>query len=100
MKSDGTWPVRLTENQGRFFALSSPDGQRILYTASTGRKSADLRIIDVAAVIAAAANDNRKLYSDAAGAIRAQAVELDRDDLKTEIVRRRYPFHSHQLDSR
>ena len=65
-------------------------GNAFLYTGSTGRKECPLRIIDVSDVLAAAATENQHLYQEAADAIRAEAVEFDRDDLKAEIGARRY----------
>jgi Tol biopolymer transport system component len=86
MKSDGTLPVRLTENQGSDYAPCwSPDGKHILYTASDDRKACHLKAIDIAAVLAAYESDLAPLVTEAAGDLRTELVELDRTELKSEI---------------
>lgn len=86
MRTDGSWPVRLTENQGADFSPCwSPDGNYLLYTASDNRNECHLRVVDVSAVLAAYASGNQQLVDDAANGLRADKIEMDRADLQAEI---------------
>ncbi len=86
MAIDGKLPVRLTASQGSDYAPCwAPDGKHLLYTASDKRKACHLRVMDLSAVLAAYETGDESAIDDAADAIRAQSVELDRTDLKAEI---------------
>ena len=48
MGADGSFPVRLTPNQGADFCPCwSPDGNSLLYTAESGKQASRLRVMDV-----------------------------------------------------
>lgn len=92
MASDGSTPVRLTENQGTDFAPCwSPDGKNLIYTASDNEKACHLRVIDVAKVVAAYETQDVDLIKKESGALREQVVALDRTELHAEIDAKRRP---------
>ena len=91
MKADGSWPVRLTDNQGcDFCPCWSPDGRYLMYTSATDRTACHLRVIDLTAVNEAFAGSDQQAVEKAAKAIRTEPIDLDRDPLKAEIDARRY----------
>ncbi len=86
MRSDGTYPVKLTNNQGCDFCTAwSPDGQHILYASSQDHSNTHLRVLDVGELVAAYRADDAHAIINAADRLRSEPVDVDRAPLKNEI---------------
>ena len=86
MAADGSFPVRLTENQGcDFCACWSPDGKHILYASNNDRSDCHLRVIDVSEMVDAFNSRDEQAIQKVADDIRSEAVPLNREQLQSEI---------------
>ena len=93
MGADGSFPVRLTENQGADFAPCwSPDGQAILYTAEAGHADCHLRVIDVRDLTAAYQANDPKAIAAAVVRLWPKRLEYDRTGMVKDIDAERTPF--------
>lgn len=90
MGIDGKFPVKLTQNQGADFSPSwSPCGQHLIYCADGPKQSCHLRVLDIADVVEAFASGDGDRIEQAAGRVRSEAVQLERDALEGEIDAKR-----------
>lgn len=94
MDIDGKHKARVTENQGSDRCVAwSPDGQYLIYTASSPDSAAErLRIMDVRELLLAFEGGSAESIEYAADKLRTSKLGLDRRDLEAEIDARRHTF--------
>lgn len=86
MREDGTYPVKLTTNQGCDFCICwSPDGNHLVYASNEDKSASHLRVLDVSDVVEAYATGDPDKILAAAKSLRSQEVKMDREPLKAEI---------------
>ena len=92
MRADGSSPVRVTDNQGSDRCVVwSPDGTKLMYAAASGDSAAErLRIVDVSDVLDPLATGDESAAQQAASKLRHQNLNLDRQQLESEIDARRH----------
>jgi Tol biopolymer transport system component len=102
MRSDGTYPVKLTDHQGCDFCPSwSPDGNYILYASNQDRSASHLRVLDVSDLVSAYAADDARQIINAADALRSEPISLERSRLQSEIgAHRRTTFVTQWMPQR
>ena len=86
MRADGADPVRVTENQGADRCVAwSPDGKRLIYSASASGGGAErLRIVDIEPVVTAYGS-GAEAAQRAANRLRERTLELDRKTVEQDI---------------
>lgn len=86
MRSDGSSPIRLTDNQGCDFCTCwSPDGRSILYASNTDHSCTRLRILDVSELVDAFRQEDEQSIQQAADRLRSKPLDMDRTALKAEV---------------
>lgn len=86
MREDGTYPVKLTANQGCDFCICwSPEGNHIVYSSLEDRSASHLRVLDVSNVVEAYAENDPNKILVAAQSLRSQEVKMERAPLEAEI---------------